>query len=720
MSGINSTVRINDGMSPAMKSMNKALNIVLSNFEKLQSISGNAIDTSDITSARAELNNAAVAVARVEEELEQAANKQKKFTDEVEHSESAMSDLVKKVAGLVAGYVSFQTLMGAVNLSDSISQTESRLNLIVDEEAGESVDELTAKIMESANRSRSAYLDTASVVASFAQRAGDSFNSNDEVIAFAETLNKMYVIAGASAEEQSSSMLQLTQALGSGVLRGEEFNAVFEAAPNIMQAVADYMDVPIGKLRDMAAEGMITADIVKNAIFNATEQVNEDFESMNMTWAQVMTLFKNRAIESLEPVLDKINELANNKDVQNFALGLGNSISIVANIALGAFEILAGVASFMYDNWSFIAPIIGAVTAALALYTAALIVHNAIESFGNIQKGIAEIMAYRKAKAEIAAAAATGMQASATATATVAQAGFNTVLLASPITWILLIIIAIVAAIYLVIAAINKVTGSTISATGIIVGALAVAGAFVWNLFLGILDLVLAIVNIFVNQFIRLANFFGNVFRDPIASVLHLFGSMADGVLSVLESIAKTMDKIFGSNLAGTVSGWREGLDSKIEEAAKEYGNGSYEEVMSELNLSSESLGLKRMEYSGAWDAGYDFGEGVDDKISNLSFDNLLNSPALPNLDELLKNTGDTADNTGNMADALEITEEDLKYLRDIAEQEAINRFTTAEIKIDMGGITNQVSNNTDLDGIVTYLEDKLYESMEIAAEGVH
>lgn len=724
MSGINSAIRITDGMSPALKSMNKALSIVLGSFERVQAISGNAIDVSDIRDARTELANAATAVNRLEEELRQAENAQEELTNEARKTESAMGGLVQKIAGAVAAYASFQSLMGLVNLSDSMSQTSSRLSLIVDvdenasrAEIEKATEGLEEKIFASANRSRSAYLDTAAAVAAFAQRAGDAFSGNDEVIAFTETLNKMYVIAGATQEEQTSSMLQLTQALGSGVLRGEEFNAVFEAAPNIMQAVATYMDIPIGQLRTMAEEGKITADVVKNAIFSATENVNEDFENMKWTWQQVFTTFKNYAIQSLDPVLSKISELANNPDVQNFAIGLGNAVSMVGSMLLWIFELIAMTGSFLYENWAIISPVIYGVAAALAVYYGYLLITKTIE-------GISTAIKIGLMLASYAHAAATGAEASATAAATAAQYGFNTALLACPIVWILLIIIAVIAAIYLVIGVINKVTGESISATGVIVGALAAAGAFIWNLFLSILDIAFIVINNLYNKFAMFANFFANLFRDPIGSIIHLFGDMADGVLGVLENIAKAMDKIFGSNMADTVSGWRDGLDSLVESAANKHGNGSYEKVMEEINLSSDSLGLKRIEYSTAWDAGYSAGESIEEK---LSLDSIFSAgddlaAGLANndlLNGLGTDIGNIADDTGSISDSMEIAEEDLKYMRDIAEQEAINRFTTAEIRIDMQN-NNSISSGMDIDGIVMQLEDKLYESMEIAAEGVY
>lgn len=748
MSEVSSTVKIHDGMSPALKSMNKALNIVLSNFEALQRASGQSIDTASIKAARSELASAAVAMDKLEKEIAEAGNKQRQFTDEVNRSEASMVSLVKRAFGLAAAYASLNQIVG---LSDKLSQTQSRIGLIVDDQG--TVKAVEDKIMASANRAGAAYLETADAVSKIALRAGDAFSVEgqvdmDQVIAFTETLNKMYSIAGASAEEQQSSMLQLTQALGSGVLRGEEFNAVFEAAPNVMQAVADYMEVPIGQLRNMAAEGQITADIVKNAIFSATEQVNADFNNMSLTWESLLNIFKNHALESTQVILDKINEMANNQSVQAALMGIADAAVYVSLLILGAFEILASIGGFVYENWSFIAPVIYGVAAAMLMYYGYLLFIHTAEMISTGIKIALMLASY-------AHAAATGTEASATAAATAAQWGFNTALLACPVTWILLAIIAVIAAIYLIVAAINKLTGSTISATGVIMGALASAAAFVWNLFLGIADVALGVINYLYSNWAAFANFLGNIFNDPIAAIINLFGQLADNVLGILQSIANAIDKVFGSNLSSAVTGWRGGLDTKIQGAVSKYGNGSYEKVVEKLDLSTADLGLKRWSYSNAYSSGYDLGGkmsigGVKNLLGMAAPKNttpkMPSVPAMPSMPaaatspkiatpktggssgtggvgggsgKIADDIGKTANNTGKIAEKLEITDEDLKYLRDIAEKEAINRFTTAEIKIDMGGINNTVNERSDLDGIVEYLEERLYESMSIAAEGI-
>lgn len=377
-------------------------------------------------------------------------------------------------------------------------------------------------------------------------------------------------------------------------------------------------------------------------------------------------------------------------------------------------EAAISVAEVITDNWSWIEPIVYGIAGALAVYYGAQMLSNIAVL---LSKGAHIGMAI----AEMACMAVTGKLTAATAAQTAAQYGLNTALYACPLVWILILIIAIIAAIYLVIGVINKVTGESISATGLIFGAIATAMAFVYNRFLALLDIAFIVVNNLHNKFAMFANFFGNIFRDPVASVIHLFGDMADGILGVLENIAKAMDKIFGSSMAETVSGWRDNLDTLVEEAAGKYGSGSYERLISEWNFSADSLGLNRIAYSDAWKAGYSVGESLEE---SLSFSNLLNGfqkdlEESNLIEQLAADASSIAANTSSIADGVAITEEDLKYLRDIAEQETINRFTTAEITIEQTN-HNTVSGKMDLDGVVDSLTDAVNEAVDIIAEGVH
>ena len=295
MASIQTAIQITDRMTSPLQHITNALNMTISIFERLDSASESALNPSDFVGVR--------------EEIERANHGMEQLSDNTEQVTRRTEGLVGVAKKLAGAYL----IKEAVEMSDTLVQTEARINMIND--GLQTTDELMDMIRESANRSRASFVDTADVVAKLGQRAGDAFSSNAETIQFAETLNKMFVIAGASQAEMSSASLQLTQALGSGVLRGEELNAVFESAPNVIQKIAEYMNVPMGSIRDLASEGKITADIVKNALLSATDEVNAQFKQMSMTWGQLFTVVGNYMITAFQPVLDKINELANNKDL---------------------------------------------------------------------------------------------------------------------------------------------------------------------------------------------------------------------------------------------------------------------------------------------------------------------------------------------------------------------------------------------------------------------
>ena len=243
-----------------------------------------------------------------------------------------------------------------------------------------------------------------------------------------------------------------------------------------------------------------------------------------------------------------------------------------------------------------------------------------------------------------------------------------------------------------------------------------VAVAFVVNLFIAMINFVIDIFAVLWNFIAAFVNFFGNVFNDPVGSIARLFFDLVDGILSLLQSLASAIDTLFGSNLAGAVQGWRDSLDGWVDET---FGQG--EEIMAKV--SGEDLHVERWAYADAFEAGASFGDGVSDQFSGLADTsdfgmdqyNLGNS-----LDGIYNNTGGTAANTAEMSDSLDIAEEDLKYLMDIAERDAINRFTTAEVRIDMTGMTNKIDGSTDLDGVIRELTEGFTEALQTAAEGVH
>jgi hypothetical protein len=319
-------------------------------------------------------------------------------------------------------------------------------------------------------------------------------------------------------------------------------------------------------------------------------------------------------------------------------------------------------------------------------------------------------------------AAATMLVTGATWAQVTAQYGLNSAMYACPLVWIIILIIALVALFYAAVAAVNKFAGTSVSATGIICGAFMAALAFIGNIFIALWNVAAEVFVLIYNLVATVANFIGNVFNDPVGAVCRLFFDLADTVLGVLQALASAIDAIFGSNLAGAVQGWRDSLGGWVNST---FGKGT--EVMAKM--SADDMKLGRFEYGAAFDMGYEFGQGVEDTVGGLFDFSAMDSLGADTLDAFnLGNTldgiygraGDTAANTAATADALDIAEEDLAYLRDIAEREAINRFTTAEISVDMSGMQNNISNGMDLDGVISGLTEGVNEAIDSMAEGVH
>lgn len=674
-----------------------------------------AVDDMDVQAANEAYLRLSQTIGNTESYIRDNVDEQGRFNQEINEGVANADNLMNVIKGAVAAYATVQTVGKVLDLSDTLTSTTARLNLMND--GLQTTQDLQNMIYLSAERARGSYQATADAVSKLGLMAGDAFGSSQEIIAFMEQVNKQFTIAGTEAAGVDAAMLQLTQAMASGVLRGEELNSIFEQAPTIIQTIADYLDVPIGSIREMAAEGQITADIVKSAMFAAADETNEKFASMPKTFSQIWTSFQNTALMAFQPVLNRLNEIANSDAFQQFVNNAIEGLSVVAGVALEIFDLLVSVAGAVADNWSWLSPIIYGVAAALAVYYGWQLAVNMINA---ISKGIHVAMAV----AQMIHAAATGALTAATAAEIAEQNGLNAALYACPIVWIIVLITALIALFYAAVAAVNKFAGTSVSATGIICGAFMVALAFIGNIFVALWNLVVDVFVLIYNLVATVANFIGNVFTDPIGAICRLFFDLADTVLGILQALASAIDAIFGSNLAGSVQGWRDSLGGWVDDT---FGKG--EEVMAKMNADDMKLG--RFEYGEAWDAGYSFGEGIDQSIANFDPSSLFDTN-VPGADDYANlgsygsgiggigsGVDDIAGNTGKIADSMDITEEDLKYLRDIAEQEAVNRFTTAEITIEQTN-HNTVSGKMDLDGIVSGLTDAANEAVDKIAEGVH
>lgn len=711
MASIQTGIRLNDQFSSVLYDIVGAVNMATTQFEDFAQTLNTNVDTSGFDGIHE-------ALTRATSGIDEMTQEQEEFNHTVSQGANQANELTKMIKQAVGAYVSFQTVKNVIGISDELVQVTARLDQMND--GFQTTEELTNMVYAAAQDARGSFADMADVVARFGNNAKDAFSSSEEVVAFADLIQKQMTIAGAGGQEASNAMLQLSQALGSGVLRGDELNSIFEQAPNLIQSIADYLDVPIGQIRAMAQEGELTADIVKSAIFASADDINAKFEAMPMTWGQIWQQFQNTALIAFQPVLQRINEIANSEGFQNFVNNAINDMAVLAGIVLNIFDLIGQVGSFIGENWSVLEPIIMAVVGALGAYLAIATIVNVINGIMAIVNGVT--------------AASEAMAAGATFLWTVQQYGLNAALMACPITWIILLIIALIAIIFAVCQAIAKLTGIANSGFGVITGGINVVIQFFKNLGLTVANIALGI----ASAISALCSNMMTAFSNAISGVQSWFYNLLSTALSVIAGICEALNNLpfVEFDYSGITSAASDYAAKSAEAAANkgEYTDvgAAFSEGMSTFDTFQDGWATDAFNSGAAW------GDGVVDNISS-AIDGFKDGLAvdIPNagdytsgFDSAIANginnsglgdgVGDIAGNTGAIKDSLDITEEDLKYLRDIAEQEAVNRFTTAEIHIDQSGMTNNIHEGMDLDGVISSLTDGVNEAIESATEGVH
>lgn len=679
-----------------------------------------AMQNMDVSAANDAYLRLSQTVGNTERYIRDNVDEQGRFNQEISAGTQQANELTNTIKRAVAAYVSIQSVGKALNISDELVQTTSRLNMMND--GVQTTAELVNMVYAAAQDARGSFSQMADVVARFGNNAKDAFSSSEEVVAFADLIQKQMTIAGASTQEAANAELQLSQALGSGVLRGDELNSIFEQAPNLIQNIADYLDVPIGKIREMAADGELSADVVKAAIFSAADDINSKFNEMPMTWGQMWQSMQNTALIAFQPVLQRLNDLANSEAFQTFIQGAIEAMATLANILLNVFELVGTVGGFIADNWSVISPIIYGVIAALAVYAAYL----------GIVKGIEIASAAATAIHSVAMSAKIGVMAALTGqtmAATAAQMGYNGALYACPVVWIIMLILALIVVIFAVCNAIAKMTGIANSGFGVITGGVNVVIQFFKNLGLTVANIALGI----GNAIAALASNMMTAFHNAICSVQSWFYNLLSTALSVIEGICSALNKL--PFVEFDYSGISSAADDYAAKASEAAGNKEdYQSISDAFNEGFTTFDAFQDGWaSDAFNAGAAWGDGIADKVSNFSLSDVFGQTDIPNVgdytsgfNDAIANSGvgdsigNIDDNTGKIKDSLDVTEEDLKYLRDIAEQEAINRFTTAEINVDMSGMQNTVNSGDDIDGFMTKLTDSVNEAVDNMTEGVH
>lgn len=631
---IRSVIQVTDGMSPALKAMQRSLSMVITSFEDLQNESAATVDIAGLRAARDEINKAGAAITEVEE-------RQRKLNNQINQGQTATSGLSSKFKGMVAAVGTALGAKAIIGMADGATLTMARLDLMND--GLQTTEELQQKIFHSAQRSRAPYEDTAQAVTKLGILAKDAFNSNDEMILFAELMNKQFKIGGSSVQEQTSAMYQLTQAMAAGKLQGDEFRSIMENAPMLAQSLAKELGVSVGELKEMSADGLITADIIKNAMFSAAEETNKKFAELPMTFEQLWTVIINGLQNTFMPLL--------------LMIGQG--------------------AQFISDNWSTLAPIFLGLAAAVGFYSAAM--------------GVANVVTWLGVEANRALAVA---------------------MLSNPIGWIALAIGFLIGHLYRWVKANGGVKTSLMVLED---KALFTFDALKWGL------------NFTVNKMLdgfeklrlgtrKVGVAIENIVGATGVGVLKGIEWMVNGAIDLINFLINSVNKIPGVSI-GTIDKVTFGTESAIKEEAKRKARAEeLDAFKSEIATNKAQRDKELLDF--AIKAGQEHNarlakidvakaEAAKKEQNQLTMPG-PSSPEVKSIDA----------NTKGIKDSVDISAEDLKYMRDIAEQEVINRFTTAEIKVDMKNDMN-VSSSMDLDGVVAYLEDKLTETLNLVAEGV-
>ncbi|EQF25187.1 tape measure domain protein [Clostridioides difficile CD160] len=802
MATIQTSIKIFDGMTPAFRNMTTSINTTINSLERLQGRLNNPLNTGGIQTSQQSLNNIESILTRIEQKIGKNTNEQENFNNSIKRGSEASSVLVSRLKNIAGMYIGIKGIESITKAADTIASTKARLNLMND--GLQTTEQLNKMIYLSAQSARASYADTAAQVSKLGILAGEAFGSSAEVVKFAELMNKSFVIGGTSASEASAAMYQLTQAMAAGKLQGDEFRSIMENAPLLATKIAESMGKGKEALKDLSRTGAITADVVRNALFKASNEIEKKFASMPITFSQALTMMKNDAYMIFGQTLGKISGALQSVrfseivvSMRNVMIAISSSIydtlniiknilnseffsSFIQGVTLGAVLIIKGlggitnaalnVANVFAQNWSMVAPVIYGVIAAIAIYKGVLLASTIATTVASFVNSLYAVAAY-KACAALAAQefaifgkiSAQTMEALVTAQATAAQWGFNAALLSCPIFWIIAGIIAFVVVVFVAVAAVNKFAGTSLTVLGVIVGAVFAAVATIQNIMIGLLNGCIFVNEAIANGWNQCVFLMKQAIAKGVIFIIEKMVSLNDSVNNAGNALGKAF--IDGANIA--IRGVNKLIDlinkipginiGKVGEATftpVKADNSYIQQQINSLNKwvgnAPEKVVLERMGYKdieGQFKKGnalgtkwqnaitdkfkdtFDINKMLEDAKKKLGLDDLwdkkyglgdgigsagLNSP----LNDAAKGAKDTAGNTAKMAKTMDKSQEDLKYLRDIAEQETINRFTGVNIKIDMNN-TNNINSDTDIDGIVNVLTEKLNDAMIVSAEGI-
>ena len=693
MATIQQSIALTDGVSPVFNRMAQAAEKTIGRFEKAADAADRVNKTIADTSISRHVENIGTAANSTLPGFNAISNKISEIKNKMSDIGSGGFDKIKgalsgmagqfAIGSLVAGGIaSIAALLSGLPgklaaLSDEYSGIQARLKLITNSQSEAAA--LNDQIYYSALRARGSYSGMADAISKIGLTAKSAFPDPQEIVPFVEGIQKLFTIGGTGIEQQKDAMLQLTQALGSGKLQGDEFRSIAEAAPMIEQMVSKYMGVTQGELKQLSSDGAITADIIKNAILGNIDEINEKFKTMPLTWGQIWQNMKTEAFRAFTPVFEQISALANSPAIAAF----GNGFSVVVNIAAIA---LAGIINNLF--W------LGSVAEEVGSYISGWLMAGFIILADAAEWAVSLAIAYLYMYA-MGWLAVNGQM--------LISAGIQA--LVTAYTWMQnAAMIALNAELLISYIRMGIVTAATFIWTMATQGLTAAMRILNLTMLLNPIGLIIGLVLIVIGVFIAwaihtegLRNVIAGAFSAMAGIAAEAINFMIDRInnlIGLLNKAASAINSVFGTNI-GTVGEitWR------ADKAQWQKGANDFVQNFSVSDIMG-SISKPEMPQPSASDLS---GYGTD-----------------MNPDDIANNTKDTADNTGNIKDALDITDEDLKYLRDAAEQEAINKYTTAEVKIDMGGVHNSVNGDTDLDGMMRYMNDSLIEAMSAGAEAVH
>nr|DAR56486.1 MAG TPA: Tail tape measure [Caudoviricetes sp.] len=706
MAQINASINLMNGMTQPLMNIVNSVNNVISTLRAVNNTNIN-IDTSSLQASQNLLNQTSVDLLRWQQELE---NQIRENGDEAGRLNNRFREGGGPLEGLIAKAKRLALTLGGITfgkkllgLSDEITTMNARVNIMA--KANEDPENIKRALFESAQRSRADYFATANAAATMGITAKDTFGSSKEVISFMELANKQFTIAGTEGAAKEGAMLQLQQAMSMGVLRGQEFRSVQQGMPTMIDYLAKHLGKTKAQIKEMADQGKLTAGVVKAAMFGAADDINKKFESMPKTLGQIGTSIKNTFIKNFEPVSEKLSKMFNSESFKNFVdtISMGINISILA--IGGLISAVAVVVNWIRKYSSYIIPVLAIVTAGFVQLKWAVIASTAATIKDTIAKGVnaaatlgltAVYALYNGAVA--LATLATGIMTGSTAALTIGVKGLSAAFLACPVVWIALAIMGVVYAIYKLVEWLNKTKGMSLSTFGVITGAIAYFVTSTFNLLKVFANNIMFTISIIYNNFATFAEFLANLFNDPVTAVKNLFLDLGENIIKILTTVSGVIDKVLGTNLSSGLNDFQDKLNTWRNE-----------------NVKENKIKIPRMnpEYFQLSDPKEAF-KNAHDKTVEIA-NNIKGSLNLGVTNDYLKTI---AGNTGKTNSTLDLTKEELKYLRDVAEQEVINRYTTASIN-NNNTFNNNINSEMDVDGVVSKFYNRLAEAASTVAEGV-